>query len=232
MPLTGAPVKTHSQIVIRPIAKASRRHTEDADMQPLPAEPTPKPSPAEPTPKPASKAQLLAPLGPPVRLALPAPLARQALPAPPPVPPNKAMPRLRRSHNKLARSPLRPKQPSYPPPPWQPSRGGTRPTSRSRSRSGTRPTSSSSVPRPTSSSSAPRPTMSPTMLADEMLEAPGAGHHPECTSGAGNCIGSTESRLVRHLYKANRGDLYCEPCFDSFYEKNSKLKGEFVVDWY
>ena len=64
-------------------------------------------------------------------------------------------------------------------------------------------------------------------LPDERYEATGAGH-PECTSGADDCIGSTESRLVRDLCKGKAGDLYCEPCWDSCYEQNSNLQGELL----
>ncbi len=66
-------------------------------------------------------------------------------------------------------------------------------------------------------------------LPDERIEATGA-RHPECTSGADNCIGSTESRLVRHLHEGKAGDIYCEPCWASFYERNSNVQGEFLDD--
>lgn len=49
--------------------------------------------------------------------------------------------------------------------------------------------------------------------------------HPECTSQE-DCIGTAEDRLVQHiLADRNDGDIYCESCWMSFLEQNSKLEG-------
>ncbi len=67
---------------------------------------------------------------------------------------------------------------------------------------------------------------------EEMEQATGAVH-PECTS-ADECVGSTESRLVRHLPHGigttGTGDLYCEHCWDNILQQfpDSNLEGEFL----
>ena len=54
--------------------------------------------------------------------------------------------------------------------------------------------------------------------------------HPQCTS-EGDCIGSSMSRLVRHLVSAKTlGDTYCEPCWCTFVRRNPKLNGVFIDD--
>mmetsp|Transcript_20988 Transcript_20988/g.59534 ORF Transcript_20988/g.59534 Transcript_20988/m.59534 type:complete len:366 (+) Transcript_20988:112-1209(+) len=48
--------------------------------------------------------------------------------------------------------------------------------------------------------------------------------HPRCTS-ADDCIGNATSTLIRHLHNNKPGDTYCQPCWDSFCERNPTLKG-------
>ena len=71
-----------------------------------------------------------------------------------------------------------------------------------------------------------RPRLTIKAEAAELLEATAV--HPECTSGAGNCIGSTASRLVRHLLMGKAGDLYCEARWAVFYEQNPNTQGELL----
>lgn len=57
--------------------------------------------------------------------------------------------------------------------------------------------------------------------AEEVAEGFG---HPKCTS-ADDCIGSPLHPLVRHLHNGKAGDIYCEPCWESFCQRNPNLKG-------
>lgn len=53
----------------------------------------------------------------------------------------------------------------------------------------------------------------------------GAEGHPACTSQE-DCIGTPDSRLVRHLLNGKRGDVYCKKCWESFLQANPTLEGE------
>lgn len=48
--------------------------------------------------------------------------------------------------------------------------------------------------------------------------------HPKCTS-VDDCIGSPLHPLVRHVHNGKPGDIYCEPCWESFCQRNPNLKG-------
>jgi len=62
---------------------------------------------------------------------------------------------------------------------------------------------------------------------EQVEEEEASPGHPECTS-ADDCIGTPEDRLMRHLHNGKAGDLYCEPCWESFCQRNPSLKGVFA----
>jgi len=54
------------------------------------------------------------------------------------------------------------------------------------------------------------------------------GGHPRCTSEE-DCIGTPDSQLVQHILNGEAGDIYCEPCWNSFSRRNPTLQGKYVT---
>mmetsp|Transcript_39418 Transcript_39418/g.122256 ORF Transcript_39418/g.122256 Transcript_39418/m.122256 type:complete len:440 (+) Transcript_39418:3-1322(+) len=52
----------------------------------------------------------------------------------------------------------------------------------------------------------------------------GEAGHPDCTSEE-DCIGLASNSLVRHILEGNRGDIYCQTCWESFLQQNHSLEG-------
>jgi len=49
--------------------------------------------------------------------------------------------------------------------------------------------------------------------------------HPQCTSQE-DCLGSPSDGLIRHILHGNRGDCYCNTCWESFRQQNPLLEGQ------
>jgi len=49
--------------------------------------------------------------------------------------------------------------------------------------------------------------------------------HPQCTSQE-DCLGSPSDGLIRHILKGNRGDCYCNTCWEDFLQQNATLEGQ------
>lgn len=65
------------------------------------------------------------------------------------------------------------------------------------------------------------------LVPEEQEEVPAGEGCPECTS-QDDCIGSATDRLMRHMHNGKAGDLYCEPCWESFRQRNPNLTGVFA----
>lgn len=48
--------------------------------------------------------------------------------------------------------------------------------------------------------------------------------HPQCTS-EGDCIGTPANSLYQHMLNGDAGDIYCQPCWESFVRRNPQLEG-------